>query len=66
MTEPALGSRELHPSVVEAASWRLGSELVRRHPHHLVLLRTHPGDGQHDCLTPTSGTVGKLGTLPSQ
>lgn len=51
MTEPVSTPRDFHPSVVEAASWRLGSELVRRHPHHLVLLRTHPGGGQYDCLS---------------
>lgn len=40
-------------SVLEAASWRLASELVRRHPQTLRILRTHPGDGQYDCLTIT-------------
>jgi hypothetical protein len=39
------------PSVLEAASWRLASELVRRHPKTLRLIRTHPGGGQYDCLT---------------
>src|SRR5437588_367965 len=33
-------------SVVEAASWRLASELVRRHPTALRLIRGHPGGGQ--------------------
>lgn len=37
-------------SVVEAASWRLASELVRRHPTVLRLVRGHPGGGQSDCL----------------
>ena len=37
-------------SVVEAASWRLASELVRRHPTALRLIRGHPGGGQSDCL----------------
>lgn len=31
-------------------SWWLGSELVRRHPD-LMLIETHPGGGQYDCLT---------------
>jgi hypothetical protein len=38
-------------SVIEAASWRLASELVRRHPDQLKLIRSHPGGGQYDCLT---------------
>src|SRR3954451_21205428 len=37
-------------SVLEAASWRLASELYRRHPTALTLLRAHPGGGQSDCL----------------
>ena len=44
-------------SVLEAASWRLASELVRRHPNTTRLLRTHPGGGQYDCLTMTSTTT---------
>lgn len=43
-------------SVLEAASWRLASELVRRHPATTRVLRTHPGGGQYDCLTITSPT----------
>jgi hypothetical protein len=37
--------------MLEAASWRLGSELVRRHPGLLSLYRTHPGGGTYDCLS---------------
>ncbi len=37
-------------TVLEAASWRLASELVRRHPHATRLIRAHPGGGQSDCL----------------
>lgn len=37
-------------SVIEAASWRLASELVRRHPTAVRLIRDHPGGGQSDCL----------------
>lgn len=38
-------------TVVEAASWRLASELVRRHPTALRLIRGHPDGGQSDCLS---------------
>jgi hypothetical protein len=37
-------------SVLEAASWRLASELLRRHPETTRLIRAHPGGGQSDCL----------------
>lgn len=37
-------------SVIEAASWRLASELYRRHPKRLRLWRGHPGGGQYDVL----------------
>lgn len=40
---------ELNRTVLEAASWRLASELVRRHPQ-LRILRTHPGGGMYDVL----------------
>jgi hypothetical protein len=42
------------PTVLEAASWRLASELVRRHPQRLRLIRGHPGGGQGDVLWLTS------------
>lgn len=38
-------------SVLEAASWRLASELARRHPKPVRVARTHPGGGTYDCLT---------------
>lgn len=41
---------EFDRSVVEAASWRLASELARRHPTVVRLIRGHPGGGQSDCL----------------
>lgn len=37
-------------AVVEAASWHLASELVRRHPKSIRLIRGHPGGGQYDLL----------------
>ena len=49
-------------SVLEAASWRLASELVRRHPDSTRILRTHPGDGMYDCLTIVS-TENNAGTI---
>ena len=33
-----------------AQSWWLATELARRHPN-LLIIETHPGDGQYDCLT---------------
>jgi len=42
----------LEPSgqLIEAASWRLVAEVLRRHPH-LQVVETHPGGGQSDCLS---------------
>jgi hypothetical protein len=37
-------------SVLQAVSWRLASELFRRHPNTTRLIRGHPGGGQSDCL----------------
>lgn len=50
------------PSVLEAVSWRLASELVRRHPDTVRLIRAHPGGGQSDCLwiLPTAGDTGDI------
>jgi hypothetical protein len=49
-------------SVLEASSWRLASELLRRHPKTLRLIRAHPGGGQSDCLLllPTAGGRGDV------
>lgn len=40
----------LHPSIIQAASWRLCSELARRHPRDVRIVELHPGGGQYDCL----------------
>jgi hypothetical protein len=40
----------LDRSVLEAVSWRLASELLRRHPSTTRLIHGHPGGGQSDCL----------------
>lgn len=45
-------------TVTEAASWRLGSELVRRHPGILRLTLTAPGSGIYDCLSLTAQSGG--------
>jgi hypothetical protein len=37
-------------SGLEALSWRLASELMRRHPVDTRLIRAHPGGGQYDLL----------------
>lgn len=49
-------------SVLEAASWRLASELARRHPDTTRLIRAHPGGCQYDCLwlMPTAGDKGDV------
>lgn len=49
-------------SVLEAASWRLASELARRHPATTRLIRAHPSGGQSDCLwlMPTAGETGDV------
>lgn len=49
-------------SMLEAASWRLASELSRRHPFTTRLIRAHPGGGQSDCLwfLPTTDGPGDL------
>jgi len=35
----------------ESLSWRLITELYRRHPQKFFLIEMHPGDGQYDCLS---------------
>jgi hypothetical protein len=37
-------------TVIEAASWRLASELMRRHPNEARLIQGHSGGGQYDLL----------------
>ncbi len=56
-----------HSSVVEAASWRLATGIVRRHPD-LVIRREHPGGGQSDCLAVRSSRgllmyLNRVGTI---
>ncbi len=52
----------LGPTVLEAASWRLASELLRRHPTTTRLICGHPGGGLSDCLwiLPTASEHGDI------
>ena len=50
-------------SLLEAASWRLASELVRRHPTTSRLIRAHPGGGQYDCLWLLPAETGSRGSV---
>lgn len=57
----------LNTSAAEAASWRLGSELTRRHPG-LTLSLGSPGGGQYDVLYVRAGdlpllTFNRTGTI---
>lgn len=47
---------------VGGISWRLASELFRRHPKTTRLIRGHPAGGQSDCLwfLPTAGDQGDI------
>lgn len=38
-------------AAADALTWRLASELVRRHPEDLWVIRTFPLDGFYDCLS---------------
>jgi hypothetical protein len=46
-------------SGLEALSWRLASELMRRHPVGTRLIRGHPGGGQYDLLWILDSTGGR-------
>jgi hypothetical protein len=45
--EPPEPSRQM----IEAASWRLTAEIVRRYPRRFAVIETHPGGGQYDCIS---------------
>lgn len=59
----------MHPSsqLRQALSWKLLSELHRRHPGEFTVIETHPGGGQYDCLTLLSGnqTIAHLNRVGS-
>src|ERR1700722_3471900 len=48
---PDISDREPARSILEAASWRLTAELARRYPDRFLVIETHPGGGQYDCIT---------------
>ena len=51
--------------LVDAASWRIATEICRRSPELLIRL-LHPGGGQYDCLAlmhPQRGTLAHLNRL---
>lgn len=48
---PDISGRDPARSILEAASWRLTAELVRRYPDRFSVIETHPGGGQYDCIT---------------
>ena len=50
-------------SLLEAASWRLASELIRRHPTTTRLIRGHPGGGLADCLWVLPDASGSSGDV---
>ena len=41
----------MNAQLIEVASWRIVSELLRRYPGKFVMVETHPGGGQYDCLS---------------
>jgi len=50
-------------SLLEAASWRLASELVRRHPSTIRLIRAHPAGGLYDLLWLKPCVSGSRGSI---
>lgn len=48
---PDIAGLDLAGPILEAASWRLTAELVRRYPDRFSVVETHPGGGQYDCIT---------------
>lgn len=53
--ERIFGPTDPSRQLVEMASWRLATEVVRRYPSTLRIVETHPGGGQYDCLTLVAG-----------
>jgi hypothetical protein len=41
----------MNSQLIEIASWRMVSELHRRHPNKFTVIETHPCSGQYDCLS---------------
>jgi hypothetical protein len=41
----------MNRQLIEIASWRLVSELMRRYPNKYTVIQTYPGGGMYDCLS---------------
>ncbi len=41
----------MNPQLIESASWRIVTELVRRYPDTFVVVETHPAEGMYNCLS---------------
>jgi hypothetical protein len=48
---PDISGRDPSRPILEAASWTLTTEVVRRYPDRFSVIETHPGSGQYDCIT---------------
>ena len=38
-------------TVKRALAWWIAAEMIRRHPHDIRVIETHPGGGQYDCVS---------------
>lgn len=41
----------MNRQLIEIASWKIGCEIHRKHPHRMRIIETHPGGGMYDCLS---------------
>jgi len=41
----------MNRQLIEVASWRLVSEIIRRYPEKYTVIQTYPGGGMYDCLS---------------
>lgn len=51
MSPESFESRPLSRNLIEAMSWTLVSEFLRRYPGTFSVFETHPGGGMYDCLS---------------
>lgn len=61
-----VGERTTIPrhSIRQALAWTVAAELVRRHPDDAIVLETHPGGGQYDCVTVCARSSGEESQWP--